>query len=123
MLNGAIFSPGIEPVEHNAFLPGFDEVFSVCDGLLRYPVFAFGLANHFAKGFFAFAVGSAFDATFGHFLINHVAKMNLGYATSGKIIYGDGFAAASHADDGEKFNVVVFHGYYYNTIKVRSVYD
>lgn len=80
MLESAIFGPRIESVEHNAFLPGFDQVFGFGDGLACHPIVAFGFTDHFAEGLFAFAVNGALDATFGHFLINHIAKVNLGEA-------------------------------------------
>lgn len=109
MLKSAIFGPRIEPVENNALLASFDEVFGLGNGLAGDPILAFGRTDHFAKGFFAFAIHSAFDAALGHFLINHVAEVDFGIAEFGEIINSYGFAAAAHADDGENFNILCFH--------------
>ncbi len=101
MLEGAIFGPRIDAVDDDLLLTGSDEVFSFGDSLASNPILTFGRADHFAKGFFAFAVRGAFDATFGHFLINHVAEVDLGETLAGEIVDSNGFASAAHADDGD----------------------
>ncbi len=114
MKESAIFGPRIEAVEDDAFLAGVDEIFGFSNGLTCYPVMTFGFADHFAKGFFAFAISGALNTAFFHFAVNHVAKMNFGKALRGEKIDGDGFAATAHANDGEDFEVVVFHDDYYS---------
>lgn len=105
VLEGAIFGPGIEAIEDDAFLTSGDEVFGLGDSLFADPVFAFGFANHFAEGFFALAIRGAFDATFGHFAINHVAEVDLGVALFGEKVDGDRFAGAGHAENGKNFEI------------------
>lgn len=105
VFDGFVFGPRVETIENNTLLAGSDKIFGFGDGLARDPIFALGFANHFAEGFFTFAVGGAFDATFGHFLINHAAHVDFGSAVLGKIVDDDGFAATGHADDGEDFDV------------------
>ncbi len=105
-----VFGPGVDAVENDAFLAGGDEVFDFGDGLTDDPVGTFGLANHFAEVFFAFAVGGAFDAAFLHFFVNHTAKVDFGNAVIGEVVDGDGLTAAAHTDEGEDFDVfVVIH--------------
>ena len=76
-----IFGPGINAVENDTLLAGSDQVFGFGDGLADDPVSAFCLADLFAK--FAFAVWSAFNATFLHFFIDHAAKVDFGCAVFG----------------------------------------
>ncbi len=105
VLEGFVFGPGIEAVEDDAFLAGFDEILSLGDGLAGNPIFTFGVANHGAEGFLGLTIRGAGDAAFSHFLINHATKINLGVAVIGKVINGDGFATAAHADNGENFYI------------------
>lgn len=76
-----IFGPGVESVENNMLLAGSNEIFSLDDGLLDDPVFAFFLANFFAE--LAFVIGSDFDAALGHFFENHAAEVDFGIAEVG----------------------------------------
>ena len=110
----AIFGPRIDAVDDDTFLTSIDEVFGFGDSLARNPIGAFGFANHFAKSFFAFAVGGALDATFLHFAVNHAAEIDFGKSARGEVVNCDGFTAATHANDGEDFEVVVFHDDYYS---------
>ncbi len=82
-----------------------DEVFDFGDGLAGDPILTFRLADHFAESFFGFAIGGAFDAALGHFLVDHVAEMDLRDAFFREIINGDGFAATAHAEDGDDFEI------------------
>ncbi len=109
VLEDFVFGPGIDAVEDDAFLAGGDEIFDFGDDLADDPIFAFGLANHFAK--FAFAIRSDGDIAFLHFFVNHAAKVDFWYATFGEIINSDRFATAAHADDGDDFDIFgTLHG-------------
>ncbi len=101
MLENFVFGPRIDSIEDNTFLTGGDKIFNFGNGLAYDPILAFGGTDHFAELFFARTVRSAFDAAFLHFLINHTAKVNFRDASFGEIINGDGFAAATHTDDGK----------------------
>lgn len=103
MFEGFVFGPGIDAVKDDAFLAGANEVFGFGDGLADDPIFTFSLANHFAE--FAFVVGTIGDTTFFHFLVNHAAKVHFRSVAFGKVIYGDGLATATHADDGYDFDI------------------
>lgn len=105
MLEDAVFSPGIEAVEDDALLASRDEVLGFGDGLAGDPILAFSGADHFAEGFLTFTVRGALDTTFGHFAVDHAAKVDFGDATFGEIVDGDGFATARHSDDGKNFDV------------------
>ncbi len=105
VLEDFVFGPRIDAVEDDAFLTGGDEVFGLGDGLTNYPVGAFGLADHFAEEFLAFAIGSTFDTALLHFFVNHSAKIDFGDAAIGEVIDSDGFATAAHADEGDNFNI------------------
>lgn len=105
VLEEAIFGPGIEAVEDNGFLTGRDEVLSLGNGLAADPILAFGGADHLAEFFFTAAIRGALNAAFGHFGIDHVAKVNFGEAHRGEIVDDYGFAAAGHADDGENIEI------------------
>lgn len=105
MLKKAIFGPGIETIENDGLLTSRDEVFGFGDSLTADPVLAFGGADHFAEFFFAAAIRGTFDTTLGHFGINHIAKVNFGQAHRGEIVNYYGFAAPSHANDGENVEV------------------
>lgn len=113
-LEGFVFGPGIEAVENDAFLAGSDEVVDFVDDLAGDPVVAFFFADLFAEDFFVF--GGDFDAAFFHFLEVHATEIGFRDAAVGKIVDGDGFTSAGHADDGEKFDVTrsVTHGFYYS---------
>lgn len=114
---GSVFSPRVESVEDDVFLAGGDKVFGLGDRLFRDPILAFGLANHFAESFFAFAIDRSLDATFFHFTVNHVPEVNFGKAFGGEVVDDDGFTAAAHADDSEDFYIVFCHVNNYSMIK------
>ncbi len=105
MLKEAIFGPGIEAVEDNGFLAGRDEILGFGDGLAANPIFAFGSTNHFAEFFFATAIRGTLDAAFGHFGIDHVAKVNFWNAHRGEIVNNYGFTTTGHTDDGENVKI------------------
>lgn len=105
VLEEAIFGPGIETVEDDGFLTGRDEIFSLGNGLAADPILTFGGADHLAKFFFAAAIRGALNAALGHFGVNHVAKVNFRQAHRGEIVDDYGFAAASHADNGENIEI------------------
>lgn len=109
-----ILGPGIEAVEDDAFLAGFDEVVDLGDDLADDPVVTFFFADLFAEDLFV--LGGNFDAAFGHFFEVHAAEIGFWDAAVGEVVDEDGFAGAGHADDGEKFDVFgsVVHGVYYN---------
>ncbi len=121
MFEDFVFGPRIESIKHNAFLPCSNEVVDLSNDLANYPVIAFFFTDLFTKDLFVF--WRDFDTAFFHFAEVHAAKVGFRNAMVCEVINSDGFAATSHTNDGKKFNIVVFHGYYYNTIKVRSVYD
>lgn len=113
-LEGFVFGPGIEAVENDALLAGFDEVIYLGDDLANDPVVAFFFADLLAEDFFVF--WGDFDAAFSHFFKVHATKVGFGDAAVGKIVDSDGFTSTGHADDGEKFDVArsVTHGSYYS---------
>ncbi len=103
VFEGFVFCPGVDTVEDDAFLAGFDEVFNLGDGLANDPIFAFGGTNGLAEG--TLALGGDFEAAFFHFFVNHAAEIDFGDAAAGEIVDGDGFAAAAHADDSDDFDI------------------
>lgn len=105
VLKEAIFGPGIEAVENDGFLARRDEIFGFGDGLATDPILTFGGANHLAELLFAAAVRGAFDATFGHFGVDHIAKVNFGETHRGKIVDDYGFATASHTNNSENIEI------------------
>ena len=107
-----VFCPGVEAVQNDALLAGGDEVIDFGDDLAGNPIVAFFFADLFAEDFFVF--GGDFDAALGHFFEVHAAEIGFRDAALGEIIDDDGFAGASHADDGEKFYVAIFHDSNYN---------
>lgn len=98
-----VFGPRVNAIEDDAFLTGGDEIFGFGDGLADDPIFAFGGADHLAK--FVFAIRGDFDTALCHFFVNHAAKIDFWHTVFGEIINRDGFAAATHADDGDDFDV------------------
>lgn len=103
-----VFGPRINAVEDDAFLASGKEIFGFGDGLPDDPIFAFGFADHFAE--IAFVIGGDFEAALGHFFDNHAAEIDFGDAARGEIVDDDGFAASTHADDGEDFDISrIFH--------------
>ncbi len=105
---GFIFGPGIETVENNALLASGDKVFNLGDDLADDPVVALFFADLFTEDLFIF--WGDFDAALSHFFEIHAAEVGFRGAAGGEVVNDDGFAAAGHADDGEEFYVVVFHG-------------
>lgn len=105
VLEDTIFGPRIEAVENDAFLTRGNEILSFGDGLAGDPILAFGSADHFTESFFAFTIRGALDTTFVHFAVDHTPEVDFGGAAFGKVVDGDGFAAACHPDDGKNFDV------------------
>ncbi len=105
VLEEAILGPGIEPVEYDGFLACRDEVFGFGYSLATNPIFAFSGADHFAEFFFATAVRGTFDATFGHFGVDHITKVDLGDSHGGEAVDDYGFTATGHTDNGENVEI------------------
>lgn len=103
IFEGFVLGPRVDSIKDDAFLAGFDEVFGLGDGLANDPIFAFFGADFFAE--FAFIVGGVFDAAFLHFFINHATKIDSWHAVFGKVVDGNGFTAAAHADDSDDFDI------------------
>ena len=82
-----VFGPGIEAVEDDALLAGFDEIVDFGDDLADDPIFAFFFADLFAEDFFV--RGGDFDAAFGHFFEVHTAEVGFGDAAVGEIVDED----------------------------------
>ncbi len=102
-----VLGPGVETVQNDALLTGGDEVVDFGDDLAGDPIVAFFFADLFAEDFFVF--GGDFDAALGHFFEVHAAEIGFRDAAVGEIIDDDGFAGAGHADDGEEFDIAIFH--------------
>lgn len=99
-----VFGPGIETVEDDGLLAGGDEISGFGDGLAADPVVAFGGTDFLAE--LALGFGGDFDAAFLHFFVEETAEVDFGEAAFGEIVNDDGFAAAGHADDGKKFDIL-----------------
>ncbi len=84
-------------------MTGSNEILGLGDGLTDDPIGALVSADLLTE--FTFVVRRIFDTTFFHFFVNHATEVDFGDTSLREVVDDNGFATATHANDGEDFDV------------------